>query len=284
MFIRFLAGAALAALITVMQPASVQAATDDPVVAKVNGHEIKQSDVVHAQRLLPKQYQQIPLQMIMPNLVDSLIDSYLTAQYGIDNNFKKTEEFKSEMGRIEQQVLQRMALNTEITSKVTDDAIRARFDKFIADQGKKEEIHARHILLKTEDEAKAVIAELDKGGDFAELAKKKSTGPSGPKGGDLGYFGPGQMVPEFEKAAFALKKGEHSSVPVKTQFGYHVIKVEDRRTATPPTFEESKGRLRNELTQDVATRFMAKLRTSAKIEKFLDQAKSPVATDKKAPK
>ena len=92
------------------------------------------------------------------------------------------------------------------------------------------------------------------------------------------------MVPEFEKAAFALKKGEHSSVPVKTQFGYHVIKVEDRRTATPPTFEESKGRLRNELTQDVATRFMAKLRTSAKIEKFLDQAKSPVATDKKAPK
>jgi len=281
MFMRYLAGVCTAVLVFSAQPAMVQAATDDPVVAKVNGIEITRSEVERAQTLLPDQYKQIPLEMIMPNLIDSIVDGYLAAQHATDNNYKDSDEFKDEMERIERQVLQRMALTREISANVTEDAIRARFDKFSTATGGKEEVHARHILVKTEDEAKAVIAELDKGADFAELAKTKSTGPSGPSGGDLGFFGRGQMVPAFEKAAFELEKGTYTSAAVKTQFGFHVIKSEDRRESAPPTFEESEQRMRAELTQEVATAFIEKLRSSAKIEKFLDKAGVPAKGEEK---
>jgi peptidyl-prolyl cis-trans isomerase C len=273
MNLRFLAGFTAAILILTSQPVTVLADKHDPVVAKVNDIEITRSEVERAQSLLPQQYKQVPLEMIMPTLIDSIVDGYLTAQYARDNNYTDSEEFKSEMARIERQVLQRMALTREINEKVNPDSIRARFEKFKSTMSGKEEVHARHILLKTEDEAKAVIAELDKGADFVELAKKKSTGPSASSGGDLGFFGRGQMVPEFEKAAFELEKGVYTPVAVKTQFGFHVIKSEERRESSPPTFDESKERMGAELTQEVASAFIEKLRSTAKIEKFLEKMK-----------
>jgi len=281
MFKRYLAGICAAILVFSAHVVTVRAAADDPVVAKVNGIEIARSEVVRAQSLLPEQYRKIPLEMIMPNLIDSIVDGYLAAQYATENKYQDTEEFKDEMKRIERQVLQRMALTREINANVTDDAIKVRFEKFSKTTGGKEEVHARHILVKTEDEAKAIIAELDKGADFVELAKKKSTGPSGASGGDLGFFGHGQMVPAFEKAAFELEKGAYTPNAVKTQFGFHIIKLEDRRKSAPPTFKESEQRMRAELTQEVATAFIEKLRKSAKIEKFLDKADVPAKGEKK---
>ncbi len=281
MFLRFLAGACAALLVYTAQPALVLAADEDPVVAKVNGININRSEVMHAQTLLPEQYRKIPLEMIMPNLIDSIVDGYLAAQYAVEHNYKDSDEYKSKIERIEREVLQRVALTREINAGVTEDAIRARFEKFVKATGGKEEVHARHILMKTEDEAKAVIVELDKGADFADLAKKKSTGPSGPAGGDLGFFGRGQMVPAFEKVAFELEKGTYTSAPVKTQFGFHVIKAEEKRQSAPPTFEESEPRMRAELTQEVATTFIEKLRKSATIEKFLDKTGVPAKGESK---
>ena len=131
-----------------------------------------------------------------------------------------------------------------VVDPVTDADIKARYEKEVAATPTEEEVSARHILVKTEEEAKAIIAELDTGKDFSELAKEKSTGPSAAQGGDLGFFTKGRMVPEFEAVAFALKPGEYAKEPVKTQFGWHVIKLEDRRQAAPPAFEEVADQVR----------------------------------------
>jgi len=268
MFVRFAVAILGVFLISTTMPVPALAAAEDPVVAIVNGKKIMRSEVQRAQTLLPQQYRNIPLEMILPTLIDSLVDGVIAADYALEKKLNETPEYKEELARIERQLLQRFALTQEISSKVTDEAVKARFERFLAATGAKEEVHARHILLKTEDEAKAVIAELDKGADFVELAKKKSTGPSAGTGGDLGFFGRGQMVPVFEKTAFELEKGAYTSAPVKSDFGFHVIKLEDRRESAAPTFAESEARMRGELTQEVGTAFIEKLRIGAKVEKF----------------
>ena len=129
-------------------------------------------------------------------------------------------------------------------------------------------MRARHILVKSEDEAKAVIKELDGGADFAKLASEKSIGPSKAQGGDLDYFGRGQMVKEFEDAAFGLEAGAYTETPVRTQFGWHVIKVEDKRKSEPPTFEEAESALGQEMSQEIAEALMRELTEKATIQRF----------------
>jgi peptidyl-prolyl cis-trans isomerase C len=150
----------------------------------------------------------------------------------------------------------------------TDAKLHEQYDKFLKEQPAKEEVSARHILVPSEDEAKAVIAELNKGADFATLAKQKSTDPAKDTGGDLGFFSRDAMVPEFADAAFKLGKGEYTKTPVHTQFGWHVIKVDDRRTAAPPSFEESKDELTSEVARDIITAKLKALRDGAKVETF----------------
>lgn len=256
------------------------AADDDPVVATVNGQEILRSHIKAAHQLLPKQYQQVPFEQIFPALVDSVIDTKLAAADARARKMHEDAAFKDQMRRIEDQILQRTVLQNEMTRDVSAEALKERYDVMVAGLGEKEEVHARHILLKTEKEAKDVIADLEKGGDFAELAKTKSTGPSGPNGGDLGYFGKGQMVPEFETAAFAMEKGAHSKAPVKTQFGFHVIKVENRRKAEAPTFASVAEQLRNEISQERGTTYVENLRKKSKITRFTLDGKP--LTDKTA--
>jgi len=243
-------------------------AAEDPVVATVNGEKILKSHLIEAQRLLPPQYQKIPMEQIFPGLVDSVVDAKLASADARVRKMHEDPAFKSQMARIENQLLQRMVLQKEMESGVTDEAVQARYKKMAAGMGEKEEIHARHILLKTEDEAKAVIESLKKDADFAKLAKEKSTGPSGPGGGDLGFFAKGQMVPAFEKAAFALDKGEYTDTPVQTKFGWHVIKLEGKRKAEVPPFEKMAEQLRGQISQERATSYIEKLRGAAKIERF----------------
>jgi peptidyl-prolyl cis-trans isomerase C len=151
------------------------------------------------------------------------------------------------------------------------------YDQAVKEMGKEEEVHARHILLKTEDEAKAVLADLKKGGDFEKLAKEKSTDPSAKtNGGDLGYFGKGQMVPEFADAAFKLNKGDLSE-PVKSQFGWHVIRSEDKRTKPVPEFDKVKPQLEQFVVRNAQASLIKKLRDEAKIEKL------PAPDEKAAP-
>ena len=243
-------------------------ASEDVVVAKVNGSKIYKSMLVSAQRLLPQQYQKMPLEQIYPALVDTVIDMKLSAADARRRNLHKTSDFKVLMARIEDQMLQRTALQDEINKALTDEALKKRYTDLIKKSEASIELRARHILLKTESDAKAIIKELEEGADFALMAKNKSTGPSGPNGGDLGFFGKGQMVPEFEKAAFALGEGEITSSPVKTQFGWHIIKVEGYRKTEPPAFASVKQRLETEISQEVSAAYVSDLRKLAKIERY----------------
>jgi len=263
--------------------ASPASAEDDPVVAVVNGQKILKSHLMEAQQLLPRQYQQVPLEQIYPALVDSIIDTKLAAADARAKKLDKDADFRARMDRIEDQLLQRIVLENEMSQAISEDALKKRYDKMVAGLSDKEEVHARHILLKTEDDAKSVIQELGKGADFAELAKKKSTGPSGPNGGDLGFFGKGQMVPAFEQAAFKLKKGEVSETPVKTQFGFHVIKVEARRKAEVPKYDDVQEQLRGEISQERGSAYIEKLRADAKVTRFSIDGK-PLEADPKPAK
>ena len=282
MLFRFVSRSIAALVLGFTLSAQVQADADNKVVGKVNGIEIKYSDIIEAQKLLPEQYRKIPFEQIFPTLLDSVIDTYLTAADGRSKNIHNSADFRKEIKRIERQLLQRNAITQAISKTVTNEALQNAYLKMKKENKGNEEIHARHILVKKEQTAIAIIAELDKGANFAELAKTKSTGPSGPSGGDLGYFGRGQMVPEFEKVAFAMDKGSYTTTPVKTQFGYHVIMQEDRRVSAVPTFTEVEGQLRLQLSQAAGAQYMAELRKKAKIEKFSAEPAATFSPQKKS--
>ena len=241
---------------------------DDPVVAIVDGAPIQRSDVEEARGRLPARMRQLPLQVVFELLVDSLINTKLVAGQAREQGLHEEEKIKRQMARIEDQILERAFLVRYIEKRVTEDTLQERYKKLVEETKAKEEISARQILVETEGRAREIIADLKKGEDFAELAKKRSTGPSAAAGGDLGFFSADQMVPEFAKAAFALDKGEFTETPVKTQFGWHVIKVEDRRAAQPPTVEEVSESLRADLAREIGDAYIQGLREKADVQRF----------------
>ena len=268
MSMRIVSTLLFAALVVFSVPVAPVLGAEDPVVATVNGEDIHLAEVKGAYKNLPQQYQQVPFETIFAGLIDSLIDAQLATADARTKKIHENKEFKEQMAQVERQLLQRMMLNLVVKEGVSDAAVMARYDAAAKELAASEQVSARHILLKTEDDAIAVIAELKKGGDFVELAKKKSTGPSAATGGDLGFFGKGQMVPVFEKIAFALKKGEYTETPVKSQFGWHVIKVEERRLSAPPSFEDSQTEISRQMAKDYVFELMEKLRESAEISRF----------------
>lgn len=250
----------------------------DPVVATVNGQQIRLSELEVAQQALPPQYRNVPLQSVYQALLERIIDSKLVVSDGRKNKVGDDPAFKKRMAFVEEQVIQDYWLQREIAKKVTQEKMQQRYEERLKSMPPEEEVHARHILVSTEDEAKALIADIKKGALFDKLAKEKSTDKaSGAEGGDLGWFKKSDMVKEFADAAFALKKGELTEVPVKTQFGYHVIKVEDRRKAPPPAFEEMAEQIREELARETVTSLLDQLRSNAKIEKFNMDGSKPDA-------
>src|SRR5258708_29201991 len=271
----------------VTRPAAAAAAQPlkDPVVATVNGLPIRLSELEVAQQSLPQQYRNMPLQAVYPALLDRIIDSKLVVQEGKKNKVTEDPAFKKRMAFVEDQVLQDFWIQREIARLVTAEKLQKRYEERLKAMPSEEEVHARHILVSTEDEAKAIIADLKKGTAFDKLAKDKSTDKaSGAEGGDLGWFKKSDMVKEFADAAFALKKDELTETPVKTQFGYHVIKVEDRRKAPPPAFEELADQLREEMAREAVTAQLDQLRSGAKIEKFnMDGSKAEAAPAEPAP-
>jgi peptidyl-prolyl cis-trans isomerase C len=255
-------------------------APKDPVVATVNGVPVRLSELEVAQQSLPPQYRSMPLQAVFPALLDRIVDSKLVVQEGKKNKVTEDPAYKKRLAFVEEQVLQDYWIQREIAKKVTAEKLRQRYEERLKSIPAEEEVHARHILVATEDEAKALIAEIKKGAAFDKLAKEKSTDKaSGAEGGDLGWFKKSDMVKEFADAAFDLKKGDLTETPVKTQFGYHVIQVEDRRKAPPPAYEELAEQLRDEMAREAVTAQLDLLRSGAKIEKFnIDGSKpDPVA-------
>jgi len=258
--------AAMGQVSFVAQAGAADAPSKDPVAATVNGHVIHLSDVEGAQGLLPPQMQGQPFQVVYPILLNSLINSRLAAEKARADGLDKEPAYQNRMARIADQLLERMVLSQYIESQVTAELVRERYDAMVEKSKTQSEVHARHVLLKSEAEALDVIKALQGGADFAEQAKEKSTGPSGPSGGDLGWFGPGRMVPAFDAAAQALKTGSFTDKPVQTQFGWHVIKVDERRPLTPPSFEQARPGLVNTLSGELGQALMQQLRDGAKVE------------------
>ncbi len=245
-----------------------QTAGDDPVVAIINGTEVHRTEVEFVARSLPEQMQNVPMEQIYPMLLDRVIDFKLLETEAESQKLADDPEVQPALAQARANVLRDAMLRKTVDARSTDDALKARYEEMKGDEGFSfEEVHARHILLASEDDAKAVITDLEGGADFAELAKEKSTGPSGPQGGDLGYFKMGQMVPEFGDAAFSMEIGSTSAEPVKTQFGFHVIKVEDKRKVEP-SFEETEPQIRQELARTIVAGLVEELREGADIQRF----------------
>ncbi len=260
------ASAALAQTTNTTPPAAGDTKSD-PVVAVVNGTTLKRSDVVASAQTLPAQYRN-QVDQLFPQLVDRLIDITLMVEEGRRQKLQDDPEVKAIVARYEDEAIREVLVRRFLADKVTDDILKKRYADEITKMPPTEELRASHILVKTEDEAKAIIKQLDGGADFAKMAKEKSTDASAGNGGDLGYFSDGDMVPEFYAAAAKLKKGEYTKAPVKTQYGYHIIELTDRRTKAVPKFEEVKDQVKDQVTQELVSAWLADLHKGAKVQKF----------------
>ncbi len=261
-----LAGAHFSAAAQGLKP--LDGASADPVIAIVDGAPIRRSDLVTVQKALPPQFQALPLEVLYPALIERMIDHKLIYEAGKKDKLEADDEVKRRVRQFEEQVVHETYLGRLIEKQMTEDAIRKRYDAFVKANPAKEEISARHILVQTESQAKEVLADLGKGADFAELARAKSIDPGGKQaGGDLGFFSKEEMVPEFSEAAFKMKDGETSKTPVKTQFGWHIIRVEARRTASQP-LEEVRDKLVSDMSREIMQNVVGDLRKTAKIEVY----------------
>jgi peptidyl-prolyl cis-trans isomerase C len=245
------------------------AAPADPaaVVATVNGKNITEADLSLAEGELSQQFAQLPPEQRRAAALSAAIEIKVLADKAVADGLDKDAEFQRRVAFLQQRALHGEMVEKEVVGKITDDELRARYDKEIAAQPPVNEVHARHILVKTKEEAEKIIKELDGGADFQKLANEHTNDPSGKtNGGDLGYFGPGQMVPEFDKAAQALAVGAYTKEPVQTQFGWHVIKVEDKRTKQPPAFDAVKENVRSMVIRDKYFALVKQARADAKVE------------------
>ena len=268
-------------VLTAVCLASTMAQANDQIsVGTVNGKDIWLDDILRAAERLPEEFQQTPLENYYAQLVADIIDSQLAAAAARNDGFDQKPEIADAMKMAANRVLAESWLAEKVRAGVTETAIQNAYDKFVADTASREQVTASHILLETAADAKAVIAALQDGGDFAALAKEKSTGPSGPNGGALGTFGRGQMVPAFETAAFDLAVGSYSDTPVQTQFGWHVIKVDGKDIAPAPDLESMRAQLSNNLSTQALGRLLEQLRASQDIQlrSFADVRKDAMNT------
>lgn len=238
---------------------------EDAIVAVVNGKEIRVSDVVATAQQLPAQYR-AQLSLIFPALVERVVDMELLSEAGRADGLADDEQVRELVRQAEEEAIRQVYLNRAIEQGVTDADIDKAYAKYLEDNPPHPEVHARHILHEDRAAAEETIKLLDDGGDFETLAKERSTGPSGPQGGDLGYFSAEQMVKPFSDVAFSLEPGSYTKEPVETQFGWHVIYVEDRRDSTAPSRDEMEDQLREQVARSVVDKLLADLRADADVE------------------
>ena len=238
------------------------------IVATVDGKPIFLSEIIGMAQRLPEQYRKMSLDAVYPSLLTRAIDSKLVTLEGRRAGFSKDPDVKKRLLDVEDQIISEIFLTKTIGSQVTEEALQKIFSETKSEMASGDQIKARHILLDSEEKAMEIIKKLQAGGEFAKLASEYSTGPSAASGGDLGWFGEGQMVPEFSKAAFALNPGDIVTKPVKTQFGWHIILVEDRKVSAPPSFDEAKEQLASTMSQKLLKELIETLRTKAKIVRF----------------
>ncbi len=276
----FAAVAALLIVLPVVSGCSKDSASEapaasgaDPVIARVNGVDIKQSDLALAEEDVGADMQAASPEAKREHLIAYLADIIMVTQAAEKKKLADNPDFKRRLAFLRNKLLMGFELQEEAKAALTEEALQQTYNDAVKSMGGQEEVRARHILVENEDEAKAIVDQLKGGADFATLAKEKSKDPGGADGGDLGYFTKDQMVPEFADVAFKMYPGQLSN-PVKTQFGWHIIKVEDKRTKQPPEFEKVKDQIETFVARKAQTEFVAKLRQTAKIER-LDKPAEP---------
>jgi peptidyl-prolyl cis-trans isomerase C len=262
-----------------------RAAEEDAVVARVNGVDIRQSDLAFAEEEIGGNMPTIPPEQKRDYLVNYLVDVIVLSQAAEKQKLADRADVKRRLAFDHNRLLMEALLQDAGKASLSDDAERKVYEEAVKQVKNEEEVHARHILVPTEDEAKAILAQLKGGADFATLAKEKSKDPGAAEGGDLGYFTKEQMVPEFAEVAFKLGKGQLSD-PVKTQFGWHVIKVEEKRIRPTPTFEQVKPQIENYVAHRAQAELVENLRKSATVERLdkpaaADPSLNPAAPAKK---
>jgi peptidyl-prolyl cis-trans isomerase C len=269
--VRSLGAVAIAALL--LAPSAAPRAQDDPVVARVNGVDIHQSDIAIAEEDVGGNMPAMPPEQKREYLITYLTDVVILAQAAEQQKLGDRPDVKHRLAFERNKVLMDAMLQNAAKAAETDAEMHKVYDQAVKEMGAEQEVHARHILVETEAEAKAIEAELKKGADFADEAKKKSKDPGAANGGDLGYFTKDQMVPEFAEAAFKLDKGQISD-PIHTQFGWHIIKVEDKRVKPTPSFDDVKSQVENYIARRAQAQLVDSLRKTANIER-LDQPRAP---------
>jgi len=257
----------LAAVAFLSVNSSARSAEMDDVLATVNNDKITQQMFdTYVKRRGVKDLGTLKAEQ-KKSILEELINRELLYRVAINDSLDKKPEIKTELSNIQRNLFAAAAVREIFASQgpVTDKLLRAEYEKFIKDLPSKE-YKARHILSESEKTAKAIVAELDKGAKFVKLAEKKSTGPSGKSGGDLGWFRAGQMLPSFSQAVAKLKKGKYTKKPIQTQYGWHVILLEDERSAPPPGFEDIKEQLKMSLNNKQMENYINALKANAKIK------------------
>jgi peptidyl-prolyl cis-trans isomerase C len=247
---------------------AASAAPADPILATVDGKPIRMSDVQAAGNELPANLQQLPPDQLFPLLVNQLIDRQALLVAAQAEHLQKDPKVKQAMIDAANEKLENAYVQQKVGPQVTDAAVQAEYNKDYANKPGPEQVDARHILVKTQAEAQAIIDQLNKGADFATLATKESIDPGAKNGGELGWFSQDEMVPAFANAAFALQPGQYTKTPVQTQFGWHVILSEGKRTAPPQSFDAVKDQIRQKLADDAIKATLADVRAKGKIKLF----------------
>jgi peptidyl-prolyl cis-trans isomerase C len=242
------------------------------VVATIDGEDISLNLVIAMMRQLPPQYRDQPFDVLYDPVLDDIIDTRLAAREAKRSGIADDPLIQELAQRAYDRVMAEAWISINIQQQITDDMVDARYAELINDTSAREEISARHILVDSMDAATDIIRRLNDGEDFATLAKALSTGPSAPNGGNLGYFKRGDMVPSFSDAAFDLDVSKYTDTPVRSDYGWHVIMVEDKRTIDLPPLENIRGQLIEIMTAELATMQADNLYQKAKIRRLgLDQ-------------
>jgi peptidyl-prolyl cis-trans isomerase C len=255
---------------------AARAQDSDAVVARVNGVDIRESDITFAEEEIGGNMPSVPPQQKRDYLINYLVDVIVLSQAAEKQKLNERADVKHRLAFDHNRLLMESLLQDSGKAALSDEAEHKVYDEAIKQVKNEEEVHARHILVESEDEAKAILAQLKGGADFAALAKEKSKDPGAAEGGDLGYFTKEQMVPEFAEVAFKLNKGQLSD-PVKTQFGWHIILVEDKRIKPTPTFEQVKPQIDNYIAHRAQAELVENLRKTATVER-LDKPAAPDAS------
>lgn len=263
-----------------LAPAAAQEEQPDRsqlLIATVDGQEIRQADVSALVATLPPQTQQLPREQLLPLVLQELINNKILVKLARRDGLDKEPEFERQIKSAAEQILRQIFLEQLSEAALNDEAIQKYYDENIGSAKGNVEVRARHILLETEEDALAVVEEIESGGNFEQLARDRSTGPSAPAGGDLGYFTRDAMVAPFAEAAFAMAVGEVSE-PVQTRFGWHIIKVEDRRETAPPPLEQVRDEITRQLFRQVVQNTISGERENSEVVLY-DAQGNPIEVD-----